>query len=331
MNKRVLILSVSGDVHADMVAEKMLQRGGRPFRLNLDEFPRDYAVLCEFFKNRWERSLTYIPSSDIIAADEIGAVWLRKSSDFAFSGVDMEESEQKFASNETEHFLHSFLLSLDCFWMSHPVALRSSQWKGEQLFRASKMGFLIPASIISNKPCAIRDFRTKIEDNIVYKAMSSSHLDTNENGIATNVSTTLITEEHMAHIDLVREVPCCFQKYVRKAYELRVTVIGEKLFAAKIHSQDDERTQIDFRDFTAEIRYEAIKLPKSIERFCHNFVRSYNLNYGAIDLIVTPNGDYVFLENNPGGQFLFVEQLVPELNMIEAMTDCLMNAASSEQ
>ncbi len=314
-----------------MVAAKLLERGEHPFRINLDEFPRDYSILCEFTQNRWKRSLTYIPSKDTITAEEIGAVWLRKSSDFAFSSDDLEEAEKKFAVNETEHLLHSFLLSLDCYWMSHPVALRSSQWKCEQLFRANKMGFLIPASIVTNQPRSVRDFNNNIEGNIIYKAMSSSHLSTDENNVATNISTTLITEEHLTHIDMVKEVPCCFQEYVPKAYELRITVIGETLFAAKIHSQEDQRTRIDFRDFTADIRYEATQLPENVEQFCREFVRSYNLNFGAIDLIVTPSGDYVFLENNPGGQFLFVEQLIPELKMIETMTDCLMNAANSEQ
>ena len=32
------------------------------------------------------------------------------------------------------------------------------------------------------------------------------------------------------------------------------------------------------------------------------------LIYGAIDLRQTPAGDYVFLEVNPAGQWLFVEQ-----------------------
>lgn len=329
--KRILFVTKSGDVHTDLVAEKLLERGERPFRINLDEFPRDYSITYEFFQGCWERSITYLPSMDTVNADEIGAVWLRKSSDFAFLSDDLEENEKNFAVNETEHFLHGFLLSLDCYWMSHPVALRSAQWKGEQLFRANKMGFLIPASIISNQPHAVRSFKSKVNDHIIYKTMSSPHLSTDENNVATSVSTTLITEKHLAHLDTVAEVPCCFQALVAKSFEVRVYVIGEALFAAKIHSQDDQRTRIDYRDFSADIRYEATQLPINVERFCREFILSYNLNYGAIDLIVTPDGDYVFLENNPGGQFLFVEQLVPELNMVETMTDCLMGAANRGQ
>ena len=130
-------------------------------------------------------------------------------------------------------------------------------------------------------------------------------------------------------LDAVAQLPCFFQHHVRKAHELRVTVIGDRLFAARIHSQDDPRTAADFRDFSAEILYEAATLPPELERRCIQLVHSYGLTYGAIDLIVTPEGEHVFLENNPAGQFLFVEQLVPELRMCDAVAQCLIDGAGA--
>ena len=109
-----------------------------------------------------------------------------------------------------------------------------------------------------------------------------------------------------------------------KAHEFRATVIGDALFAARIHSQDDPRTATDLRDMSADIRYEAADMPPEVARRCLDFVHSYGLTYGALDLIVTPDGDHVFLENNPVGQFLFVEQLVPQLDMTGALAKCLV-------
>ena len=60
-------------------------------------------------------------------------------------------------------------------------------------------------------------------------------------------------------------------------------------------------------------------------------MHSYGLTYGAIDLIVTPAGEYVFLENNPVGQFLFVEELVPELDMAGALATCLVEGARARE
>jgi len=36
-------------------------------------------------------------------------------------------------------------------------------------------------------------------------------------------------------------------------------------------------------------------------------MRRLGLEYGAIDLRLTPEGQYVFLEINPAGQFLWIE------------------------
>jgi len=100
--------------------------------------------------------------------------------------------------------------------------------------------------------------------------------------------------------------------------------------AARIHSQDDPRTVVDYRDFSADIRYEEAGLPEDVRRRCLEFVKSYGLTFGAIDLIETRSGEYVFLENNPVGQFYFVEELVPSLKMTDAVAARLTEGARRE-
>jgi glutathione synthase/RimK-type ligase-like ATP-grasp enzyme len=197
------------------------------------------------------------------------------------------------------------------------------------------MGFAVPDSLIANRPEPVHRFREAAGGDIIFKTLASPFLGAEhvapEDRIATGLATTRITDEYLDLLDSVREVPCFFQNHVDKRYELRVTVIGDRVFAAKIHSQDDDRTRTDYRDFSVGIRYEATALPAGIERRCRDFVHSYGLAYGALDLIVTPAGDYVFLENNPGGQFLFVEQRVPELRMVDAVADYLIEGACRER
>ena len=53
-------------------------------------------------------------------------------------------------------------------------------------------------------------------------------------------------------------------------------------------------------------------------------MKSYGLNYSAMDIIVTPDEDYVFLENNPNGQFLYIQELIPEFNILETVADTLI-------
>lgn len=120
-----------------------------------------------------------------------------------------------------------------------------------------------------------------------------------------------------------------FQEYVPKRVELRVTVIGDDIFAAEIDSQADEQASVDWRRFAMEIPFRQATLPTEVAERCLTLVKSYGLNFSAMDLILTPDGRYVFVENNPNGQFIFVEKLVPELRMTEALAACLIRGANS--
>lgn len=332
---RILIVTCRADLHADLVADRIVAKGFRPFRLNVDEFPASYALDLAFVGGQWQGTLTHRTSGDVLSVGDIGAVWTRKPAEFAFESTELGPQEKAYAAEETEHVLLGLLYSLDCRWMSHPAAVRASQWKGEQLLRAARMGFRVPDSLIANRPEPVHRFRAAAGGDIVFKTLASPFLGADkvepDDRVTSGLATTRITDDYVDMLDAVREVPCFFQNHIEKAYELRVTVIGEHVFAAKIHSQDDDRTRVDYREFSVDIRYESYELPAELAQRCRDFVRSYGLTYGALDLIVTPDGEYVFLENNPGGQFLFVEQLVPELRMTDAVADYLIAGACGER
>lgn len=335
MSSRVLIVTNRHDLHADIVAEKIMKNGGSPFRLNLDEFPRDYALTIDFAEDRWDGEIAHIPTGDRLSIPNIGAVWMRKPGDYAFPSGELAAQERQFASAEMDQFLIGLLYSLDCYWMSHPAAIRRSVWKNEQLLRAVRMGFRVPSSLMTNRRERVDAFRHAMRKDIIFKALSSPTLAAEkvaaEERIVRGLSTTRIMDDDEELLDAVHELPCFFQEYVPKRHEVRVTIIGNEVFAARIHSQDDPRTATDFRDYSAEIKYEAESLPPEIEARCRQFVESYGLTYGAIDLIVTPDNEYVFLENNPAGQFLFVEQLVPELTMSDSLARQLVQGCHGRE
>lgn len=326
---RTLVISNSVDAHVDGIVPLLRERGCVPFRLDLDAFPRDYEVVHG--GSRAGRDVvSHRPSGDSIDLKDIRSVWTRKSADFAFSN-ELPAQELAFARMEAEHVLSSLLFGLDCLWMNHPTASRGAIWKGEQLRRAARFGFRTPASIITNRPEAAIRFKSAAHGSIVYKPMSASDLgasavpvDARTTGV---LPTTVIGAGEEALLSAVSEVPCLFQAYVDKQYEVRATVIGERVFAVRLDSQSDERTRIDSRDMRAPIRYEPAELPVEVESACLAFVASYGLAFGAMDFIVTPGGEYVFLENNPAGQFLYVQQLVPELDMAGAVADLLARGA----
>jgi len=335
MPNRILIVTNSSDLHADKVCSLLVSRGHPPFRIDLDAFPRDYQLCQQWHPPRLQHEIRHLPSGDRLDLSEVGAVWTRKPADFSFLSDDLGTQELAYARLETEHALFGLLYNLKCYWMSHPLALRGAMWKGEQLQRAMQMGFRVPASIVTNSPDQVRAFREKVVGAMVFKSMASAHLGSelvaSEECVTHGLPTTLITDDMLEDLDAVRELPCHFQEYVPKLYELRVTVIGQHVFAARIHSQDDRRTSVDSRDMSAEVRYEACQLPPEIRQRCLDFMASYGLQFSVFDLIVTPAEEYVFLENNPVGQFLYVEQLIPEFTMLATLANTLIAGAACSQ
>jgi hypothetical protein len=329
MNKKILIVTNSFDIHADELLSILARKQQTAFRLDLDGFPRDYQISQVFQQGRVSQQIRRLPDGAWLDLDSIGATWIRKPGEFSYLSPDLSPQELAFAKQEAEHTLQGILNMLDCYWMSHPLALRGAQWKAEQLRRAERMGFRVPASIITNCPDEVRRFQQGLAGKMIFKAMSTPSLaaeDLAQEQRITNGLHTTIIEDDM-DFAAVAELPCHFQEYIPKQYELRVTIIGEHVFAAKIHSQDDARTAIDSRDMSAEIRYEACVLPADLQQRCLDFVHSYGLHFGALDLIVTPDAKVVFLDNNPAGQFLYIEQLIPEFNMLETLADTLIKEA----
>lgn len=332
MSKTILIVTNSADLHADLIVPILAARGCRSFRIDLDAFPRDYQCVQLFGAGGVRQRIRRLADDGWLDLDDVGAVWLRKAAEFSYRSAGLGPQERAFAKLETEQTMFGLLYNLDCYWMSHPRVLRGAQWKAEQLKRAMRFGFRVPASIVTNSADEARRFLQSLDGGMIFKTLSSPTLGAEmlepEQRTSGGLPTVLVEESMLGQLDAVDELPCHFQEYVPKQYELRVTVIGRRVFAARIHSQDDPRTMIDSRDMSAEIRYEAAVLPPEVEQRCVEFVRSYGLEYGALDLIVTPAGDYVFLENNPGGQFLYVEQLIPEFRLLEAVADQLIAGAA---
>jgi glutathione synthase/RimK-type ligase-like ATP-grasp enzyme len=121
----------------------------------------------------------------------------------------------------------------------------------------------------------------------------------------------------LALIDNVQYAPVIFQEYIEARYDLRITVVGDSIFPAAIYSQETAY-KVDFRMDIANARIEAVRLPPAVEAQLQALMARLGLVYGAIDMRLTPDERYVFLEINPAGQWLFIEQ-----RSMQPITACL--------
>ena len=108
-------------------------------------------------------------------------------------------------------------------------------------------------------------------------------------------------------IDLVANSPQIIQNFVEKQCELRITIVGDQIFACAIDAQKSKLGKIDWRIYdTSNTSYTKFDLPVEIQEKCLKMLKCMDLSFGCIDMILTPGNEYIFLEINPNGQWLWI-------------------------
>lgn len=325
----IVLVSRQLDPHVDLVLVHLESRGEQPVRVNSEEIPLAFEISLSLAEQEWTGRLTATESARTIRPNQIRSVWWRRPGPFGLPPT-LGEQERTFARLEIQQALRGMWESLDCYWISRPSALDRARWKPEQLSRAAAFGFDVPRTIVTNVPDEARAFWNACGGDVIYKTLSDASLGRSRHerlaALPRITYTTAVTTEMLATLDNVRAAPCLFQERIPKHCELRVTVIGDQPFAAQIDSQADADSQVDWRNGPANAWSIARVSPSLLEK-CVAFVRSYGLEFSALDLIHTPDDRYVFVENNPNGQFLFLDEYVPELHLKDAICDRLIAGA----
>jgi glutathione synthase/RimK-type ligase-like ATP-grasp enzyme len=141
---------------------------------------------------------------------------------------------------------------------------------------------------------------------VIYKTLGGG-LPVNRHGVRSPIYTSPVEERHFEDEATIRLTPCLFQENVSKRVELRVIAVGSELFCAEIDSQRSELTAQDWRRSYPDLRHRPHTLPSEVERGLRELMDRLGLLFGAIDLILTPDGRYVFLEINANGQWAWLE------------------------
>lgn len=338
MKNQIVIITQKNDPHADDVILVLNTIGQQCVRLNSDDIPLNTNLSLEISNNStdWKAKITNNINNLTIDFDDVRSIWWRKPDKYLLP-TSLSHQEREFAKIEIDSVLSGLWASTDAYWVSHPDNIRLANLKVTQLKRAIEVGFDVPRTLITTHPDEAREFYESCKGQMIFKVISDpflamdkiDHTNFGEDLTVQATYTTLITNLEIAHINSVKTVPCLFQEYIPKQAELRVTIIGDDIFAAEITPKTDKHAVVDWRHPDADVVYKKILLPPEVVERCFALVRSYGLNFSALDLILTPDGQYVFIENNPNGQFIFIEMLVPELKMIESLVSCLIRGANS--
>ncbi|WP_052890169.1 MvdC/MvdD family ATP grasp protein [Thermogemmatispora carboxidivorans] len=304
MEPYVLILSYPGDSTARRVQHALQRCGCAALVLDTAAFPQVVTLVALLRDASWSGSFCYQGKRYDLEA--IRSIYVRRPHHYQVR-EDFPELIQLFLENEAYRGFGGVLRSLDCLWVNSLDAQRRASFKPLQLKLAQEVGLRVPATLITNDPGAVRSFFFEVcQEQMIYKTLHGNFLPGGGDRYHL-IFTSRVGRERLAELEQVRLTAHLFQPLIEKAYEVRATVIGQALLAVRIDSQELEAARLDWRAACYQVRYQPYSLPEAVARRCVALVQRLGLVFGALDLIVTPEGDYIFLECNPGGQWEWLE------------------------
>jgi hypothetical protein len=323
----LLVLTEPLDPTADRVIDCLRARGADVVRFNPADFP-----------SKAEISVSYSPGGlihtemrifrRVIDFSQVGSVWWRRPNPPVAHSDITHPPTREFIEQECKTFTQDAWNLLECPWLpARPAVVQRAALKASQLAVAGRLGFELPPTLITNNPLELLEFYRQHNGEIISKLVGDAFF----GPIYTTFRryTEVVSKRDVGYAQSVKNCPMIFQAYVPKRLEVRITVVGERVFAVEIHSQESNHTRHDWRRYdTYRTVYRAHTLPDEVRRRCIGLVTRFGLRYGAIDMVLTPDGRYVFLELNPNGQYLWLEHAA-DLPISEAIADELLSAASS--
>ena len=295
----ILIVTSQRDLTSDFIVLELQRKGLAYLRLNTEELPKGAFYCRPEVDDAWHFDL---PGVSFDLSRVKAAYFRRPGTPEPLS--DIHEAEQAYAAVEWQATLQSLYWAVGDRWLNAPHAIALAEDKIRQLTVARRLGFLIPETLIGNSPVAVQAFAA--ERRVVGKPL--------RNAVVKGQRTDRVVFTSRVHIDAqtdplsIRVCPLILQREIKKRYDVRATVVGDRVFAVTIDSQGHPETEVDWRKTSApDLAHSVYVLPSEIARKCIAMTRSLGLRFGALDFVLDPEGQLWFLEINPNGQWAWIE------------------------
>ena len=312
----VLILAREFDPTADAVVEALAQRQVPVFPTDLRDFPRWLALDAELRDGRWSGRLWTVHRE--VELGEVRSIWNRNPSGYVFPSS-MSAEEQDFCYREARLGLGGVLASLDVLWANHPNRCADAIFKPYQWTVAVECGLCVADTVITNDPDSALRFVDR-RDVTITKALGPSGI--TEDGQVKVAYARRLTGDDIAELECVSLTATTLQEFVPKAFEVRLTIIGDRWFPIAIHAATDG-AHTDWRSDPSALTYEFVPVPDTVVDGVSQYLKRMNLVYAGLDFVVTPDDRWVLLEANSGPQFGWLEAATGA-PMVAAMADLLM-------
>ena len=293
------IVSHPGDLHAQAVCQHLDGRGAAYRLLDTAAVPVAAALTSRQDPDRgWAGRWSDRGTGGDLDLDRLRVMWWRRPQPFGLHDELGNAADRGFAIGECAAMVAGLWSCLDAVWVNDPDRDEAASRKMWQLKLAAELGLRVPRTCMTNDPGVARRFIDAEAGSVIFKSFSATP--------STWRETRPVRDCDLALLDQVRFAPVIFQEMIGGGVDIRVTIVGEEIFPAEIRA-GESAYEFDFRIDTANAPMAVHPLPVEVTEPLMGLMRRLDLRYGAVDLRLAPNGEYVFLEVNPAGQWLFVE------------------------
>lgn len=288
----ILIISNPDDLHAKFVSKHLRELGCKVNIFDLCDFGVGATITHPLYggqapKIRSKNGATYDLSN-------VRTVWYRRLAQPQLSGNLMASEDLSFAKREWSQAIDGLMLSLDAFFVN-PIMAQKMASKPYQLEIAQRIGLQIPDTLITSDSKEVERFLEQHCHRVIYKSMTPHKQQ--------SIYTKKWQASDYAWLENIKIAPTIFQKEVAGTSDIRVTIVGQDIFAARVAT---DINTIDSR-LHPDTPYETWNLPIDIQRMLLKLMNELGLVFGCIDMRITCENEYIFFEVNPQGQFLYIE------------------------
>jgi glutathione synthase/RimK-type ligase-like ATP-grasp enzyme len=308
--RTVIIVAPADDLHALAVAHQLREIGGTATILDSRDFPVHWHISLRIQKGNVGFDVVSVGAT--ISDRDLAGLWWRRPNLPQIADEVTDPAIIEFCQNESTALLHGLLFSLGSKVINPLIAHRSGRNKPYQLAIAQSLGLRVPRTLVTSSPEHVAVFRDDLNADTVFKILTPAP----EQRL---IETRILDDRHTASLGAIRVAPLIFQEKIDKVADIRVTVIDRQCFSVECKT---DTGALDWRVAPA-IRYVPHALPDFVADQLLALHRTLGLRYGAVDLCVTSDGDYVFLETNVSGQFIFGE-IEADLPLTRAMAHALL-------
>lgn len=289
---RVLIPTHPDDTHALSIKRAMEKTGHQVTLIFTIEKHGEPHIL-----NAQERTSSHQTT------EHYDVVWWRKPRCVSLSKNSDDRGSYNYAVRDNALFHQTVMhdIAPNAWWINAQDAANCANFKLLQLKIASECGMSIPTTLCSNDPNEIRLFMRKHQiDGVMFKPLFS-------NAIAGDLLLPMSQK--------LKRTPGILQVKAHKKHMVRVTCFGNYLVAVRLNTTPAGNARMLIEPYT---------LPDDLTIKIHAFMHTTGVVFGTFDFVVTPKGEYVLLDMNEQGQFLWIEECNPALKMADIFINFLL-------